>query len=217
MEKYELMSRPPNPPLHKSIAELTESELVQQLVADPHWRASLFGIVGMPDNPRVLQEVPLQHAPGDHLGDVDILLCAPDHPSVATAIEVKRIKIKPSTFHSGKPNKLHEYDKAVGQAKRLAKVGFSQVYLYVFVVVDSREKNDGRYTYDGLTPELRSVVQTRISLRPPPPPIGLVIHEFVQSMDHPPLTLGAAGGHLERLADPVPQPAALTEWLAGLL
>ena len=171
----------------------------------------------MPDNPRVLQKLSLQDAPGDFAGDADIVLCEPDHPSVATAIEVKRIKVSGAAFKTGRPNKLHEYDKAVKQANRLARVGFAQVYLYVIVVVDSRENNEGRYTYNGLTAELRAKIEAIFSLEQLESRIGLVRHEFVQSMDHPPLELGTYSGRLIRPAQEVPQSAAVTAWIAGLV
>jgi hypothetical protein len=212
-----MIERLPNPPLHASLADVPEAELVRQLLADPHWREAIFGIRGMPDAPRVLQMVDLRGAPGGFVGDADIVLVAPDQPSATTAIEVKRIKVGASAFDFGAPNKLHEYDKAVEQANRLGRVGFSQVYLYVLVVVDSRRRNEGRYTYDGLTPELDAAIQARISLEHLSGPIGLVIHEFVQSMDHPPLELGTYGGHLMRLATPQVQSSAVTAWINSLL
>jgi len=212
-----VIPRLPNPPLHKSLADVPEADLVSQLVADPHWRSSVFGILGMPEAPRIFQKVNLRKGPGSLVGDVDILLVAPDQPNVATAIEVKRIKVGASAFTSGRPNKLHEYEKAVDQANRLAEVGFAQVYLHVIVVVDSRVKNDGRYTYEGLTPELRAAISARVSLQHLAAHVGLVVHEFVQPMDHPPLAFGTYGGSLKRLATLRPQPASVTVWIAKLL
>ncbi len=208
-----MLPRLPNPPLHPSIAAVPEDELIQILVDDPHWRGSLFNIKGMPDRPRLLQRLPLSEAPGSFRGDADVVLFAADQQEVATAIEVKRIKIGASTFASGEPNKLQEYTKAVAQANRLAKVGFAQVYLYVLVVADSRRNNNGEYTYAGLTPELDARVRAAISLNDLEARVGLVVHEFVQPMDHPPLALGTYRGHLHRLATPVPQALGLAEWI----
>lgn len=212
-----MIPRLTNPPLHASIAEIPEGELVHQLLGDRHWRASLFGIRGMPNNPRLLQRLPLEDAPAGFVGDADIVLCEPEHPSVATAIEVKRIKVGAAAFKTGRPNKLQEYEKAVEQANRLAQVGFAQVYLYIIVVVDSRANNDGWYTYDGLTADLRAKIEPTISLAHLDSRIGLVRHDFVQPMDHPPLELGTYGGQLIRLAREVPQSAGVTAWIAGLL
>jgi hypothetical protein len=212
-----VIQRLTNPPLHASLADVPEADLVRRLVADPHWRSSVFNIMGMPDAPRILQLVDLRDAPGAFAGDADIILVAPDQPSVATAIEVKRIKAGASAFASGRPNKLREYEKAVKQVNRLGEVGFAQVYLYVIVVVDSRVNNDGRYTYDGLTSELRAAIDARVSLAHLESSVGLVVHEFVQPMDHPPLELGTYGGSLKRLATPRPQAAKVTEWLGRLL
>jgi hypothetical protein len=212
-----MIPRLTNPPLHASLAEIPEPDLVRQLLAAPHWHQWLFGLPGMPEQPRVLQMVDLRHAPGGFAGDVDILLVAPDQPTVATAIEVKRLKVSAAAFTSGRPNKLQEYDKGVEQANLLAEVAFAQVYLYVIVVVDSRVRNEGRYTYDGLTPELTSAIQARISLERLAPSVGLVVHEFAQPMDHPPLALAPYAGHLKRLATVRVQPADLTKWIIGVL
>ena len=139
----------------------------------------------------------------------------PTHPR-QVAIEVKRIKVHAPTFASGIPNKLQEYDKAVEQANLLARVGFAQVYLYVFVVVDSRHHNEGRVTYDGLTPELRARIEAVISPERLEARVGLAVHELIQPMDHPPLITGAGGIHLRRVAMAVQQPEELTRWLAQL-
>jgi hypothetical protein len=212
-----MIPRLPNPPLHSSIADIAEAELIKRLVANPLDRESLFGVRGMPDHPSVLLSVDLQSAPGRFEGDVDILLVDPGLPQQATAIEVKRIKVGRTAFASGRPNKLREYGRAVRQADRLAEVGFAQVYLYAFVVVDSRYQNAGRYTYDGMTPELDAVVQNCISVKDLDDAVGVVVHEHVQPMDHPPLELGASGVQLVRLAAPRTQPGELTEWVTRLL
>jgi hypothetical protein len=61
---------------------------------------------------------------------------------------------------------VREYDKAVSQANRLAEMGFAQVYLFVIVVVDSRENNQGRYTYEGSTPDCSQRFGRRFLLMP---------------------------------------------------
>jgi hypothetical protein len=199
-----------------SIADIKESELVQRLIDDPHWRSDILGLQGMPDRPQILRGALLSGAPGSFEGDADLILFESGKPEIATAIEVKRIKIQASTFESGKPNKLREYPKAVEQANRLVAVGFAQVYLYIFVVVDSRTNNNGECTYDGLTPDLSAKVQACISLENLEPQIGLVVHEFVQPMDHPPLTTGTYGGHLHRLATCVPQAPGIAAWITSM-
>ena len=136
---------------------------------------------------------------------------------MTTAIEVKRIKVGASAFRSGQPNKLHEFEKGVRQANLLAAVGFSQVYLYVIVVIDSREQNASRITYDGPTPELRHTIRSAISIAGLESRIGLEHHEFVQPMDSAPLGLGTYFGHLDRIAQTAQQPTALTEWVAQVI
>jgi hypothetical protein len=206
----------PNPPLHASLADIPEKELVRRLVENPLSRADLLGMRGMPTAPLIFQALDLRGAPSSVRTDVDLLFVEANAPETAVAIEVKRIKVHAPTFASGTPNKLREYEKAVEQANLLARVGFAQVYLYVFVVVDSRHHNAGRVTYAGLTSELRARIDAVISLEGLEPRIGLVVHELVQPMDHPPLTVGAGGMELRRLATAAQQPEALTRWLAQL-
>ena len=209
-----MIPRLPNPPLHRSIADVAEDEFVRQLIDDPHWRGKLFhNIMGMPSRPRILQRLPLAEAPGSFRGDADVVLFAPGAHEAVTAVEMKRIKIGATSFASGEPNKLQEYAKAVQQANLLAKVGFAQVYLYVLVVVDSRKNNNGEFTYAGPTPELEARVRSVISLKDLEPRVGLIVHDFVQPMDHPPLELGTYGGQLHRLATPVPQALGIAEWI----
>lgn len=105
----------------------------------------------------------------------------------------------------------------MSQANRLHDLGFHQVYLYVLVVADSREKNQGRVSYEGLSAEQVAVVEATTSLEHLHPDVGLVVCTFVQPMDHPPLTLGAAGGYLKRPATPRLQPRNLTDWLVRTL
>ena len=134
------------------------------------------------------------------------------------AIEVKRIKFGEAAFRpGGAPNKLHEYEKGVAQANGLHSLGFHQVYLYVLVVVDSRENNQGRLSYDGLSSEQMSIVETTVSLDHLHADVGMVVSTFVQPMDQPPLTIGAFGGSLKRAATPRAQPRRLTDWLVGVL
>lgn len=199
---------------HPSIADIPEDALVQYLLSDPYWRLNILGVRGIPQDVLDLQRVPLDNILGDFEGDVDILLCAQSQPDSATAIEVKRIKVGAEALRSEQPNKLHEYTRGVRQANRLARVGFSQVYLYVFVVVDSREQNAGHISYAGPPSQLRRKIEDTLSVSDLDPRIGLLHYEFVQPMDNAPFEVGTASGHLLRLAQPVAQPAALTAWVA---
>jgi len=177
----------------------------------------LHAIAGMPKNPLLLQAKSLRAAPGAVNGDVDLLIVERGAPQAAVAVEIKRVKVHAPTFRNRTPNKLHEYKKAVAQANQLARVGFGQVYLYVFVVVDSREHNRGRVTYAGLTSELRAAITAVISPKDLDPRIGLALFELIQPMDFPPLSIGAGGIHLERLATATEQPTDLTRWIADLV
>lgn len=206
------------PPQQESIADIEEGKLVCKLVTDHSWRDAILGIHGMPSAPRIIQQVPLTTAPGSPEGDIDILLVPPHWPSEATAIQVKRIKFSEAAFREGgQPNKLGDFQKGVDQANLLADLGFHQVYIFVFVVVDSRTKNQGQISYEGLSSKQRSLVESTISTRDLHPDVGLVVYTLVQPMDHPPLTTGTSAGSLKRLATPRQQPRELTHWLTQVL
>jgi hypothetical protein len=201
-----------------SIADIPEASLVQHLLSDGYWRSNILGIRDIPDETLDFQRVPLDSAPGNFEGDIDILLCSQSQPYAAITIEVKRIKVGAEALQSGQPNKLHAYKKGVAQANVLARIGFSQVYLCVLVVVDSREQNVGRISYAGPSPEIRNLIKHTISVSGLDQRIGLLQYEFIQPMDNvPPFMGGSAHGHLVRLAQAVTQPAALTRWVEQLV
>jgi hypothetical protein len=205
------------PLLHSSIADIPEKELVERVLRDSHHRHTLFNIKGLDaEGGRISTEIDLRRFRRDLRGDIDILVVQPNAPESATAIEVKRFKLGMRGVRSGQPNGLGEFAKGVRQANRLARLGFSQVYLWVFVVIDTREQNAGRFTYAGPSSLLRSRIQNALSTACLDSCIGLMHFEWVQPMDKPPLALGTHGANLERLAHAVPQAADVTAWMKSL-
>ena len=198
---------------HNSLAEMDEATLVERLTNDAHWRSRILGVKGIDSACIPYHRIPMTGLPGSPSGDIDVLLVSPSRPDQATVIEVKRVKIR-----NGKVNKLQEFTKGVRQANLLANIGFYQTYLYVLVAVDSRATNEGRISYsDGMGSELRSKIAQLISPRDLNQGIGLMHQEFVQPMDHAPLSIGSYGGHLVRLAESREQSLELTAWVAQVL
>jgi len=200
-------------PTRKSIANIPEAELIDLLIRDPQWHSRILEIHGIQSGSLVFQRVSLSGLPGGPRGDVDILLIVPGRPDLATAIEIKRIKVSASSLRTQQPNKLRELKRGVQQVNMLAKIGFSQVYFFVFVVVDSREQNAGRISFDGLPAEMRRSIVQVILPSGLEPRVGLIHYEFVQSMDDEPLKTGAFSGDLIRLAEPITQPSEVTAWV----
>jgi hypothetical protein len=203
--------------LHRSVADVDESELVKTLMAHDHWRERTISLHGIPDGAEPYLEVLLTGLPNDPHGDIDILLVPPGLSWQAVAMQVKRIKVQAATFQTEIPNKLQELARGAGQAKLLADIGFSQVYYFVCVVVDSRANNDGRNTFEGLTPALDSKINNAISSLELDQRVGLVHCEFVQPMDHQPLTVGTSHTHLIRPPLRTVQPQAVTDWVATVV
>lgn len=200
---------------HPSIAEIPEGELVALLLSEPVWRMRLTELDGIPTDPLILQQVSLEGVPGGFFGDIDILLCDVSHPDLAVAIEAKRIKLDSSAIRRELPKKLPELRKALQQVNRLADIGFWRVYLYVFVVVDTREQNLGRSTYEGLSAKLNGVVSRSVSPLALNERVGLYEVTIVQPMDYEPLSVGTWSGHLHRNSQMAPQSRELTKWVAS--
>jgi hypothetical protein len=205
---------------YDSIATIEESKLVELLLADPYWPSRIVNLAGMPKDCKRFGRVSLDGVPPNGAeGDIDILLCPLLQPDLATAIQVKRIKVSASALRTGQPNKLSGLKKGVEQTNLLADLGFHQVYFYVFIVVDSRELNVGKFAFEGATKEIKSRLDREIRMAATVlrSTAGLCSWEFTQTMDDVPLTTGAFGGHLVRLAQQRAQSDELTAWVSKTL
>jgi len=200
---------------HLSIADINEDELVEILVG----RGEVFEVFGMPRDGSYRTRVLLNDAPGDFRSDIDVLLCDTKRPQEAAAFEVKRIKFGLSAFKpDGRvvPNKLREVEKAIEQANRLAQVGFWKVFLYVIVVVDSRQRNAGAVTYAGLSSREKSMLEPYLRMDKLDSRVGFSVLEFTQPMDFVPLMVGNHGMHIRRMPTAEEQSDALTKWVSGV-
>jgi len=201
--------------VHRSIASIPEAELLEMLLSSRLDRSDLFGIRGIPDAPVTATSRSLKTLSGSPKGDVDLLAWSSTSPHEAVAYQMKRFKVTVQADLWGQPNKLQEFEEGVRQANLLEALGFHQVYLWVFVVVDSRPRNRGRISYDGLTSELRATIDAAVSTRGLNQRVGLVTQELVQPMDNPPLRVGTGHLHLVRAAGLGVQPRQVTAWVGA--
>jgi len=208
---------------HESLAEIPEENLVDRIVGDMMWGREFFHFAGMPSGMKNKQCVPLNSAPGNPKGDIDILFSAPDLPDQAVAFQIKRIKCGINQLRNGTFGKLEESKKLAQQANLLAQTGFWQVYAYVIVVVDAREQNahqqkSGKLVFTGLSSELRSKLETALSFTTQlfDSRVGFGEMQFVQTMDSAPFTVGTHGLHIRRFAKPATQSHDLTAWVSDV-
>ena len=213
------------PLLHRSITEPREPELVSHVLNDLHYRDTLFNIKGMrTKDARVLECVELREFRNQLAGDIDILVIPNGSPEQSTAIQVKRFEARVSldseghdAVTGGTPERFRKLmEKGVKQANLTKSVRFAHTCLWIFVVIDTRAKNNGWYTYDGPDSFLNSQIRQAISPVGLDPAVGLMQFEWVQPMDRPPLELTTQGGHLMKLADSTPRAPDLTDWLRTL-
>lgn len=209
--------------IHESLAEIPEDKLVDRVVGDMMWGREFFQFHRMPSGMTNRQCVPLQTAPGNPQGDIDVLFSAPRLPEQAVAYQIKRIKCGINQLRNGAFGKVEEFKKLAQQANLLAKIGFWQVYACAIVVVDAREQNaeeekSGKLVFHGLSSELRSRLETVVSSATQlfDAHVGFGVMEFVQTMDAAPFTVGTHSLHVRRFAKPATQNEALTSWIAGV-
>jgi len=208
---------------HESLAEIPEEKLVHRIVADILWGREFFQFHVMPSGMDNRQCVPLQTAPGNPKGDIDVLFCAANRPEQAVAYQIKRIKFGISQLRNGTPGKLQEFKKLTQQANLLAQMGFWQVYAYAIVVVDAREQNAGelnagKVTFEGLSSDMRSKLEFSFSSATQffDARVGFGVMDFTQTMDSLPFTVGSHWLHIRRFAKPADQSEELTKWVAGI-
>jgi hypothetical protein len=210
------------PLLHDSIAKIAEKELVARVLNDVHYRDTLFNVKGLKTHDaRVLECVELRDFQKQIAGDVDILVIPKVEPEQSTAIQVKRFEAivrmdeeGEDEVQGGYPERFRKLmAKGIKQANRTKALGFAQVYLWIFVVIDTRHRNSGWYTYDGPDSLLNSQIHQAISPVGLDPTIGLMQFEWCQPTDRPPFELSTHGGNLMKSAESTSQPPELTDWL----
>ena len=195
----------------ESLADVPEGDLVRRLLADSHWRSRILQIHGIPRDACYFPEV--LHTDLGQKGDIDILVLNPTKPEFATAIQVKRVKVSASAFHTEMPNGLKAVRELHRQASVLVELGFWQVFSYVFVVVDSRERNQGAYAFDGLSKELRELIGNAISPSGLDERAGFIEFEITQPIDDVPLGVGTFFGRIHRMPTVQAQPLHITDWV----
>jgi hypothetical protein len=205
---------------HASITVTQEHALVDRLLAEPVGWNRLF-IGGFPTDGVGLKRVPLGDVPAKphNKGDVDILLVGENRPEDSVAIEAKRLTVTAAAVQTLSVYNLGELKKAVEQANRLAHIGFSQAFLYLFVLIDTRERNEQNArteSWDGAPMEIRGMIETEVRMRQPEldPRVGLFVLSFTQPVDDAPFDVGSFHGNLSQSVTAVQQSLELTKWVA---
>lgn len=125
------------------ITSLNESELVKWMLESESRTECFFGRVLLKDLAyQILQTIstPIIQV-GEKPGDTDILVYPQDHPDLAIAFEVKRVKVNIDEDDVENINKdTKVVKKGIKQANQLRKLGFHQTYLVVIIVTDGKNR-----------------------------------------------------------------------------
>ncbi len=202
--------------MEPSLADIWEAEFVDRILGDHTWRQVIGVPPGTPDDAlsTVRRDLPCDDK-GRRRGDVDILLMPPAQPELATAIEVKRVKVGQQAFKTGMPNRLANLREGLDQANRLAALGFHRVFFYILIAIDSRDNNQGKWVYAGITPELLGTIRSAYDIRSLDPRVGVVEAEFAQPVDREPFLSGTVGWNFVRHAISADQNPSITQWVSA--
>ena len=201
--------------MEDSITDVPEANVVDRVFEAPTWRLTM-GLPPLADHSwphRLRSELPVDPLTGRQRGDIDILTMPPASPKAAVAIEAKCVRVPASAFKTIEPNGLSNWRKGITQANKSAGLGFHKVYLYMFLLIDSREHNAGERLYRGATPELLERVYSALRLGELDPRVGVVQNQFVQPFDRPPFITGMASSQILRFATEVEQTEEITAWV----
>lgn len=197
--------------LSDSIADANEIELVMHLIRDWHWGEPVIRLFGAPEDSNYVPEVQLTEF--GKKGDIDLLFASESQPQSAVVVQFKIAKIRQKTYENLKPNKLEELQKLKQQTNILVELGFSRVFACLVVLIDSRVTPEGQLVVGGLTEELRSALNERISLKGLHERAGFLLTHLVQAPDSAPLTTGEISSHMVREATTSVQTVSLTTWV----
>ena len=113
-------------------------------------------------------------------GDVDALLCRRYGPHLATAVEVKCVKVKAETDGSDHVNRLGKLPDAVKQANGLREMGFHRSYLAVLCLVDAQERPEPNVVSRAMSTKTLSLVYDFPARDDLHQDVGFLIAEMVQ-------------------------------------
>jgi hypothetical protein len=194
-----------------SVADVNEIELVRHLIQDWHWGEPVIRMFSTPKDAKYIPEIQLSEL--GKKGDIDLLCASISQPQNAIAVQFKVAKIRQRTYQSLKPNKLEELHKLFQQTNILVELGFSRVFACLVILIDGRVTPEGQMVVGGLTEDLRSSLDARISLEGLHERAGFLQTHLIQLPHSAPLTTGEISSHMVREATSSLQMASLTNWV----
>lgn len=201
-----------------AVTDVSESDLCRWLFGQSPVRSHLASELGFVPDSFTMFQVPTNklcpHARGP--GDIDVLISSSNVPEHTLAIQVKRVKLVPESFHTQLPGKLQDLTHGVQQANLQAELGFHRTFFLVAIVTDGRERIDLNFASRGPTFNLARIIDEFPGLKQLAPSVGLVFIEITQPVDKDITDAGSVGIRVIHSAQVAFQPAWLTTAVARL-
>lgn len=204
----------------QSVRDIIESRIVRWLFSQDVFRSLIVGELTN-NNSHVVYGLsvtnPVIQNTNKKPGDVDILICSPEHPEQAIAIETKRVKVLLANDGSQIVNKLNDLDEGIIQANGLQSLGFWKSYLMPIIVVDARKRRSAntilKYQIQKETRPIYEVPLHSTMHRD----VGVGFVEIIQPTGRDYSEQGSVGICVDKNACELRQPAQLTERISNWL
>lgn len=196
-----------------SVTEIPEDELTSWLFLQSLVIGQVIWEFDLPSPPAIDLQVPTTRISPSATGpgDIDVLLANQARPQEAVAIEVKRVKVGPRTFHTRMPGKLQGLRQGVRQANLLSDITFFRTMLLLLVVTSGREREEFNFASRGLTWDLARLIddfphRERLSSR-----VDIGVVEITQPVDKSIFDAGCVGLRIVHSGVRSQQPRTLTD------
>lgn len=191
---------------------LLERELVGRIMNDVRLAEMLFDTLGLPPGTVGAREVvqPFLTSRDAKPGDIDLLLCAPNFPHRAVAIEWKRIKVRQGGGGRQRVNGESGLGRAIPQVNGLRQLAFCQTYLGIVVVCTDLSDRKLNFVFRGLGEREFADVVRLVDGLPLDPAVGVLYVELAQPSPDSVAKAGVVSMGVLRPANPVEQASDLT-------
>ncbi len=198
----------------QSVRDVHETPIVRWLFSQDTFRSLIIGqLIKSDDSAEYELNVidPIIENTHKKPGDVDILICSPQHPDQAIAVETKRVKVLLSDDGSQKVNKLGDLEEGIVQANGLQSLGFWKSYFMPIILVDARKTQSAntilKYQIQKETRPIYEIpLQSSMN-----GDVGVAFVEIIQPTGRDYREQGSVGICVDKEARELRQPARLTE------
>ena len=209
-KSFELF-RPTDSGIENDVTKVDEEAILRFFMASPG-APRLFKRLGVPQNPFFAFSVKEPVRKNPHHPDFDLIICEPDKPHLATAIQCKRVKVTTVTDGKDKVNKLEGVGGVVKQARiQREEYGFHQNYIALIIQTFDRDREKNNILFSGLSDDTFHEIYDFPQRDSVHEDVGIIFIQITQPTGTDYTEKGNIGICLDKSAGRLTQTAILTE------